>query len=422
MEPTPYTLVITDNKAMASAIARTFDYTEDHAGSFCYDGDNKEVLWTGGMLIDLVIKRKATPSPSIKTMSAEEISREYYNAVVRSEKGQMLTIDRMRLEYIEKALSYCDEVVFICQPTDEGEKLVQAIKLFFNIKLPMHTVRLDKCTMEEVEYVVENHNYTDVVNQYRSDVAMRNNVRSDYYRKKMVTVDTEQISPQAFAMLKFIDNTIKCDEALKLYTAGIGKTLKIGGVTDIDTLFFAMSAKYDMIMESMWDSLLWLYAEGLISNPMTRQTHSLSKEIMFGDASNDKTMEFWSDNHFLKHVGAIRPELPINESLLNLPYDCEEAPDDLLPRTSAVYTYIVEQSKKVNGCFQTEKVECPTNIGEEYLPVSKLAGFSAGTSTLSVENSLGYLLSELRGAGCVELHNGFITITEEGYEAIENNA
>ncbi|MCM1139896.1 MAG: hypothetical protein NC453_15110 [Muribaculum sp.] len=107
-------LIITDNKTMAMTMAKYFGYAEDDEAVTYYDGMSDEILWTGGNLLTLVLNNKAVAIKDLDDMSAEEITQACYKAVPRSHRGIISHLDTVRLEYIENALSYSDEIVFVC--------------------------------------------------------------------------------------------------------------------------------------------------------------------------------------------------------------------------------------------------------------------------------------------------------------------
>lgn len=54
------TLIITDNKVMATTIASAFGYTSADESWIAYEGGNVEIIWTGGNLINLALRKKST--------------------------------------------------------------------------------------------------------------------------------------------------------------------------------------------------------------------------------------------------------------------------------------------------------------------------------------------------------------------------
>lgn len=414
-------LIITDNKVMAHTIATTFGYTEDDCNLVAYSGDNIEVLWTGGALLDLKLKVMPQDGMENPELSAEDIARTFFRVEPRKNGGQVSYIDNMRLESIERALSYSDEVIFMCQPTDEGERLIQAIKMFFDIQLPTHTVYLDIFNNDEIEYVVGHNNYTDRVSAYRAAESMKNILLDDFNHIHMIKVGDEEVSPLAFNLLNEIHKTIEREKIVASVTAQTRK-YRFGKLMDIDRLYIAMTQKYDMCMESLWDSLVWLYGEGLISNPMTRLAMPVSREIYYGMGCPTDNIDFNQDTFRLNEKSAIIPQSPVNESLLVHPYDHENAPDDFWPRTSAIYRFIVEQYGLAGHNVDEEDYEYPPIEENPGLPLIKLEGsqfyLNPENPGRSIRSTIGSLLDELLCAWCVEIEDGIIHITDNGKELL----
>lgn len=136
---------------MADTIAKSFDIeVKDSKIIPRYYGDEALIIWTGGDLINLTIKDEVNWYTDLSRLTAEEITRKCYTANIRTNNGLVSPLDRKRIAYIEDAISYCDDVVFMCQPSVEGEKIVQAIKLFFGMNDNFQSVVLDEFTHDKV--------------------------------------------------------------------------------------------------------------------------------------------------------------------------------------------------------------------------------------------------------------------------------
>lgn len=415
-----YKLIITDNKAMADGIARTRGYEPDQASLCCYEGDFIEILWTGGDFLNLVLKNGIREVPNLTGLSAEEIARKFYDVCPRMEDGQIAFVDEARIRRIEIAQKYCDEIIFMCQPTAEGERLIQAMKLFFNFTIPTRTVVLDNISDRSFFADVRFEYASPLLGTIRSRNAMCENVVVDVDKRNYICTDFEQITPLALGILRRI-----C-QRYKRYETGEGTfrgrhRVVYGGMLDTNGIYAAMNIKYDMLIEQVWDSLVYLYAEGLISNPMNRLRHRPhDNEIYYGHGFSGNRHESPCDSFI--EAGAIVPTGEIREELLNLPYDPEDAPDDFFPRTSAIYSFIVNQKHRHD---KKEEFESKIFPSFDEKPGLTLTSVLSGTRHeypfmgFSVRGSIGKLLEDLMCAGLITFRYGYLYPTEEGLALAE---
>lgn len=408
-------LIITDNKAMADGIARIIGYDPKDSSLFHYQGESIEVMWTGGDFLCLILKDGITEVPNFADLSAEKIARQFYNVYPRLEGRQTSVVDEARIRYIENAEKRCDEIVFMCQPTAEGERLIQAMKLFFNFTIPTRTVVLDNISEKTFQDDVCNGNSSALLSALRSCNAMRENVTVDVDKRNTKYINYERVSPAALKILQTICRRYKL--SMEGQTNSKGRTrIVYGGMLDTNRLYAAMNIKYDMIMEQVWDSLVYLYAEGLISNPMNRLRHRpYSNEVYYGQGFSDDIHESPCDS--FTEAGAIVPTGKIREELLNLPYDQENAPDDFFPRTSVIYTFIVEQKLRHDNNEAYESKIFPSFEEEPGLTLtSVISGVRYDNIYMgfSIRGSLGVLIEDLSCAALLNIRYGYLSPTKEG--------
>lgn len=408
------TLIITDNKVMATTIASAFGYTSDDETWIAYEGGDVEIIWTGGNLINLALRRRFNRDLEPEAMSAEEITASYYLAYPRSRDHAIVGMDKERIRFIENALEYCDEVVFMCQPTDEGERLIQAIKLFFDINVKTKTVVLNMMDRDDITCAIERNNYYQHITDVLSANAMRRNLSYDISRLEMTKVGTEEVSPEAMRLFK----TIKMYKDLYTqFSTGEERKSAIGGLMDFDSLFNAMATKYDMVVDSLWESLLYLYAKGLITNPMTRIAHC-PVEWVTGAGFPDKVIPSELNLQYAASVGAILTTSKIDKNLAGISYDPEDAPDDFIPRTAAVYRFILEQVQCIENNTEFECMEYKpfTDTGTRRIHLNTVYQWYLSQKSIranGIENSFGRLIYELEVAELIEMSDGIVSLCED---------
>lgn len=396
-------LIITDNKVMADTIAQAFDYTEEDAGAFGYLNEDTQIIWTGGDLIHLSLKDKITKDTDLSHLSAEEITTKCYHATPRTIRGLMANIDKERIAAIEEALSYNEEVFFMCEPTVEGEKVAQSIKLYFGLDNQAQSIVLDEFTPQTVQEAIEFGMYSMRIEEYRSRMFMAQAVHNDLNtRDEQPVAGVDPITPDALSLYDAIKESYYMERfSFHCIDDKEDKERKavIGGALDINRLYAAMDAKYGMVMWSLWDSLLYLYAKGMISNPMTHLQRELDPNVYFGMGYADDTVITCGTETYLKRIGAIRQIGEIDEYLLSESYDAKTQLDDFVPRTAAVYRFIVEQHRNIDKGLELETITYPPyaeNDGYPITEIMKLRSICFGdTHSYSVTHSLGWLIESL---------------------------
>lgn len=407
------TLIITDNKVMATTIASAFGYTSADESWIAYEGGDVEIIWTGGALIELALRRKINGNLDPEAMSAEEITANYYLAYPRAKDYAIVGMDKEHIRFIEDALDYCDEIVFMCQPTDEGERLIQAIKLFFDIKIKTRVIILNKMDKDDITHAIDSDNHYQHMTVFLSANAMRRNLTYDISRLEMVKVGTEEVSPEAMQLFR----TVKMYKDLSArFSIGEKRKCTIGGLMGFDSLFRAMATKFDMVVDSLWDSLLYLYAKGLITNPMTRIAHC-PVEWTTGPGYPHKVIPTELNLQYAASVGAILTTGNTDKNLAAMSYDPENAPDDFMPRTAAVYRFIIEQEQHIENNTDFESMEYTplTSEGARRIPLDTVYQWFSSRVTMranGIENSFGRLIYELEVAELIELDNGLLSICE----------
>lgn len=404
---------------MADTIAKSFGIeVKDSKIIPRYYGDEALIIWTGGDLINLTLKEEVNWYTDLSGLTAEEITRKCYTANIRTNNGLVSPLDRKRIAYIEDAISYCDDVVFMCQPSVEGEKIVQAIKLFFGMNDNFQSVVLDEFTHDKV-YEAALGEFSSKVNEYRTRLFMKQAVHNDINERECVegpNVDT--VTPDAILLL----NAIKREYAwydceFRQESNKKPREATIGGVMDINRLYAAMDTKYGMRMLSMWDSLLYLYAKGLINNPMTHLQSIPDTEVCYGVGYPEIMPSESPMENRLTLIDAIQPIDTVEESLLGLEYDHKQAPDSFLNRTSAIYSFIVEQTQREKDGEKPEVIEVPSFEETESIPVADIMGLQGkwhnGQHSFSVNHSLGRMLESLYIAEFFEYDgDGYVYMNE----------
>lgn len=417
-------LIITDNKTMAVTIAKYFGYTEEDEATSWYDGGTEEILWTGGNLLTLELNGKTVDIKDLDNMSAEEITKACYNVVLRSQNGTISHLDTLRLNYIENALAYSDEIVFVCQPTDEGERLVQSIKLFFDIKLPMRTVKCKEFDSVGIDEGVERNVLSQRLIAYQSAKAMRNNVVNDLLRNDMVKTKDEEVSPQAMMLLSEIKKHLAAWEK-GLHNPDLKRKIRMSGILDIESLYCVMNIKYDMSMEAIWQSLLYLYGKGYISNPMTHRLSRVLHSDYFGDGNPGYTIPIDTYLKYVSHYGGIYPLENGNVDLSSHECDYEYDPDDFMGQTAAIYNCIFKEMERMENREEPKIKEYPSFAEGHGLTIFEVLRFpyreSFPEDSNSIQNSFGALIDELDCAGFINMRSGYVTVTPSGFQALFDN-
>lgn len=413
-------LIITDNKVMADAIAQCFGYDPIDAGRTAYDGSDDEILWTGGALVDLTLKVPEVIEETDLHVSAEEFTNKYFHASQRKFSGRICELDMKRLEYIENALGYCNEIIFICQPTDEGQRLIQALKLFFKFKIPTCTMTVsDFSTLRGRIWEEQESSFHTPLRDYLSAQAMHRVFYYEVRRKNVINVNTEGISLKAYHLLTLIRREMAYSEWLSHTDK---RKSAIGGIQDFNQLFAAMATKYDMNIYSLWDSLLFLYAKGYINNPIAQQTCHSQLDILLGEGLPTASESPLNCLYSIRCSNGIVPTGPVVEGLLNLDYDFENRPDDFTTRTSAIYTHIIETNSKIIAGEEAEIVEYPSYNEMKGLPITTILNeifiCKDYLQTDGVCDSFGALIYELEVADLIHCNKGFVTLTDSGLEFV----
>ena len=397
---------------MARQIAEAFGEVKEFQPCPLYQTENIGVLWTGGAMIELTLKDTFRYNGLARFANAETIVRNYYDAIPRKVKNSITAIDLSRISYIEQAQRFVDEIIFMCQPTDEGERIIQALKLFFDFKVPTRTICCEWLTPTAIKNAVENGlDRTSKLVEFGSDEAMRRIFNSDTERFEPLKVGTEEIT---FTTLNLL-NGIKWMDAVSLSKQVLHNRAHEDGVLDINTLYTAMAVKYDMTMESLWDSLVYLYGMGLISNPMTHVPNEADALVVNGQGAPDNS----KDGRY-RDKGIV-PSDKREDSLRGLTYDPENHPDAFYPRTSAIYSFIVDFH---DGNLEPEKFDCTEIAKKGCVPITEVEAFLVNGDidlyTKSVKDSFGSLMCELQCAELITIDKGLVKITELGYALSED--
>lgn len=414
---TSHRLIITDNEVMARQIAEAFGEVKMQKALPLYQTETTSVLWTGGEMIELTLKDTFQCDGFGLSKDADTIVRSYYDAIPRRVRNIITTIDQFRISYLENAETFADEIIFMCQPTDEGERIIQALKLFFGFKVPTRTIICEWFTPTIIKNAVENGiHHTSKLIEFFSDEAMRRIFGSDMARLEPLKVDTEEISFMAFDLF----DGIKRLDFMKARTDKFQNRAYDLGVLDINTLYAEMSVRYDMTMWSLWDSLVYLYGRGLISNPMTYLPEEPNNTIVYGQGSPEYNKAVRFKDGTLLHLGIV-PTVNRDDSLIGLEYDHKNHPDAFMPRTSAIYSFIVDFA----DCNKEhERYDYLDGSNEGGVPVTEIETFLVNGNpdfyTKSVKDCFGTLMWELECAELITIDKGLVKITELGYALSED--
>lgn len=181
-----------------------------------------------------------------------------------------------------------------------------------------------------------------------------------------------------------------------------------------------MSAIYDMDFHTLWDGLLYLYAKGLISNPMTHILPSPEFDKVVGWGNPERPS--WEDiceNTPRSHGGIYT--MSVDDSIIGIPFDGEDSCEEhFLPKVSAIYSYIVSEQKRVSAGEDAEEVEFPSIEENDSIHISCLnRRYVNGDNeykTDSVEKSFGMLIYNLVSAGLIVSSGGLLKMTDIGKE------
>lgn len=391
-------LIITDNKAMADTIAQAIGYCPEDAGLFHYSGNDVEILWTGGAMLDITLKQSTDDPDSIGNHSWQEIIDKYYDVVPRTFSEQIHPLDVMRMEYISEALTYCNEIVFMFQPTDEGVRWGEAIRKFFDIQIPVRKVMLNCMSEFNIKYNIEYGRDFGVITDYQTTLAMRRIYLNDHLcQRHSVHIEGLRVSPHAMKLLSSIIQHM--DYRFKYGKGSITNKYELTNCSRLHELVLAMMMKYGLVNSTIWDSVLYLYAKGLIYNPMQIVIRDTYSDIYNGQAdihlSNNELQ-----NRITRTSGRITPTDIRDYELLSIPYDAEKDGDRFFPRTAAIYRHIVEAdkvSRKELDSVVTEIKSVPTRdempILESFVLFSSI--INSATCGNSQKYSAGALLDEL---------------------------
>lgn len=415
---TPHKLIITDNEIMARQIAEAFGEVKMVKPLPLYQTETTSVLWTGGEMIELTLKDNFRFDAAGPNANAETIIRCYYNARPRKVNNCITAVDQYRISYLESAETFADEIIFMCQPTDEGERIIQALKLFFGFKVPTRTVLCEWFTPAAIKNAVENGiKHTSKLVEFFSDEAMRRIYGSDIARIESLEVGTEEISFMAFDLFAGIK---KCELTSTGTNVFQNRAYGIGAL-DINTLFAEMTVRYGMSMWSLWDSLVYLYGKGLISNPMTYFPGNTDNTVVYGQGSPECNTALCFEDGTCLHTGIV-PADNRDDSLIGLKYDHKNHPDAFMPRTSAIYSFIVDFADHNN---EHESFDIVAGTDEKGgVPITDIETFIVNGNidfyTKGVKDTFGTLMWELECAELITIDKGLVKITELGYALSED--
>lgn len=409
---------------MADAIAEALNKDFVQTFEFMYEGDVADILWTGEDLIRLEILDKVPENADIANMTAEQIAKNFYRAVPRIFSGDISVIDRDRIAVIETGLPYYEEIIFMCQPTCEGEALVQAIKMYFGIEAKTRNIVLELMSRVEIISAVIHGFNSNKLDEYRSDKFMRELVGRDICPELAFSINYAVIGSLEIKLLqsiaRFLSEDTLDNRAHRDKTSDGKRKTTIGGLLDIDKLFVSMSAIYDMDFHTLWDGLLYLYAKGMISNPMTH----IQPSPEFGDVVGWGNPErpSWEDicERTPRSHGGIYT-MSVDDSIIGIPFDGEDSCEEhFLPKVSAIYSYIVSEQKRVSAGEDAEAVVFPSIEENDSIHISCLnSRYVNGDNeykTNSKEYSFGMLIYNLICAGLTVSSGGLLKITDAGKE------
>ena len=400
-------LIITPTYDMAKAVAGATGEYEETTDSFV--SRDTHIVWTHGDVVGLNLNDRITDNDFPGQLNARQIAAQYYTPVVR-EQPSISSRDYAALRLIEQLASFVQEIIFITYPWDDGEKYMQALIAFLSPQAPCRRIVLQEMTENAISDALCRMP-TPKLDSYLSDNAMRRVVAYD-----MVTTRPEELkgspafSDKAGELLKNIKKAIDRQEAgAKILPdkAKNERTYTFGTYLSLETATAILSAKYGMGLHSIMCRLVSLYEKGKITNPVT---HCKGENPMCGAV--------------LGHVGPILPAGSVDKSMLGVPYDHINAPDEPISRDAAVYSLIVEHTDKVKGGNVTTVV-CPSYESDKGLPLAEILSKSpdswvAGASASFVaDGCIGSLIEQLIRNEMVYIDDECVHITEEGHRFLD---
>lgn len=397
-------LIITPTYDMAKAVAGATGEYEETTDSFV--SRDTHIVWTYGDVVALKLNDRITDNDFPGQLNARQIVAQYYTPVVR-ENPSISSRDYAALRIMEQLVSFVNEIVFVTYPWDEGEKYMQALIAFLSPQAPCRRIILQEMTESAISDAFEQMP-TPKLDSYLSDNAMRRIVAYD-----MVTTRPEELkgspafSDKAGELLKNIKMAMDANEvSAKMLPdkAKTERTYTFGTYLSLETATAILSAKYGMGFHSMMCSLVSLYEKGKITNPVTHCKDNAPA--------------------ILGHVGPILPAGAIDKSILGVPYDPINAPDEPTSRDAAVYSLIVGHTETVKGGKAT-MVLCPSYENDNGLPLAEILSKSpdrwvAGASASFVaESCIGSLIEQLIRNEMVYINDECVHITEEGHRFLD---
>lgn len=150
---------------------------------------------------------------------------------------------------------------------------------------------------------------------------------------------------------------------------------------------------------------------------MTRIAHC-PVEWVTGAGFPDKVIPSELNLQYAASVGAILTTSKIDKNLVGISYDPEDAPDDFIPRTAAVYRFILEQLKCIENNTEFESMEYKpfTDTGTRRIHLNTVYQWFLSRASLranGIENSFGRLIYELEVAELIEMSDGIVSLCED---------
>lgn len=158
---------------------------------------------------------------------------------------------------------------------------------------------------------------------------------------------------------------------------------------------------------------------------MTHIISELDDSEYFGDGNPGYVKPLDTYQRCVSHCGGIYPIEDTGDELLSINYNTDEAQDDFMGRTSAIYTYIVEEMERMeNHAEPIIKIFPSFNEGHG-LTIFELLRFAYREAfpihSNSIRDSFGALMDELEKAELICLIDGYVTMTPFGYQALTDN-
>ncbi|MCM1139895.1 MAG: hypothetical protein NC453_15105 [Muribaculum sp.] len=287
----------------------------------------------------------------------------------------------------------------------------------------MRTVICKEFHSISIDEGVERDIRSQHVIRHMSAKAMKDNVLNDLLRSEMEEVDDE-VSPQSMLLLSEIAKRIEVWEKGR-HNSDLPRKVRMSRIVDFELLYCVMTTKYAMPVDALWQSLIYLYAKGYISNPMTHCVSKLDDYEYFGDGNPGYIKPLNTYHRCISHCGGIYPLENIDDELLSHDSNPEEGHDDFINRTSAIYTYLVEEMKRMEDQAEPTMKTFPSfNEGHgitifEALRFAYREAFTEHPN--SIRDSFGSLMDELEYTGLIIIKDGYVTITPFGYQALTDN-